>query len=192
MSSTVTVYAVSVDRLKQVVGSGDQALIDAIVEGQADFLASIDEIDDEAERTCAEAVADLVNGETSDDAPGYLYGYALETICRHVGQELPNISGISRASQWIEKIDAVLTSKGVPLRFSNLVYDGTPIPIPEPDDSPSIGQWPAGKIPAALAAIQSIEPAGIDNDMDETFAQMRGWFERAAKTPGVSIVGFLS
>src|SRR5687768_10056766 len=114
MSSAINVYAVPVGRLAEVVGSRDRAVIDAIVEGQADFLESIDNIHEEAEMSCAEAVAELINGEVSEDGPGYLYGYALEAICRHVGEELPNMGPISGSSDWIEEVDGVLEGKGIP------------------------------------------------------------------------------
>lgn len=192
MSSAINVYAVSVQRLEQILGSRDRALIDAIVARTADFLASIDEIDDEAELTCADAVADLINGETSEDAPGYLYGYALEAICAHVGVELPNICPIVRATDWIEEVDAILDRKGIPIRLERLVFGGSPVPIPEPDDYPAIGHWPAADITGALAAFVAIDVSDIAADMAETIAQVRDWLKRAAKIEDASIVGFLS
>jgi hypothetical protein len=192
MSSAINVYAVSIERLKQVVGSRDRSAVDAIVADLEHFLSTIDDIDEDAEMTCAEAVAELVNGETSDDAPGYLYGYALEAICAHVGEELPNICPIAGASDWIEEVDAVLKRKGIPVRLSGLVFGGSPVPIPEPDDYPSIGKWPAAEVPGALKAFQSLDVTDIDDEMAETLAQMRGWLEAAAKTPGASVIGFLS
>ena len=94
MSSTITVYLVSIDRLRQLLGSRDQATIRAVVTGREDFLHDVDEIDEDAGMSCADAIAELVNGEVSEDGPGYLYGYALEAICSSVGKELPNVSGI--------------------------------------------------------------------------------------------------
>ncbi len=193
MSSTISVYAVSLDRLKQVVGSGDQGMIDAIVDARQDFLSTIDDIDDEAEFTCADAVADLVNGETTEDVAGYLYGYALEAICAYIGEELPNICGIAGgATAWMKEVDSLLESKGVPVRLNTLVFGGSPIPIPEPDDAPFIGEWSASDVPPALAAFRSLNLIGVDDEMAETFAQIRGWLDEAAKRPGVSIIGFLS
>jgi hypothetical protein len=192
MSSAINAYAVPLDRLKQVVGSGDQATIDAIVAGHKAFLSSIDDIDDEATITCADAVADLVNGEIVENVPGYLYGYGLEAICAHIGEELPNICPIARATAWIKGVDALLESKGVSVRLTTLVFGGSPVPIPEPDDYPGIGEWSASEVPAALAALRSLDLTGVDEEMAETFAQIRGWLEEAAKRPGVSIIGFLS
>jgi hypothetical protein len=192
MSSSINVYAVPLERLTQVVGSRDQGLIDAIVEGREDFLSSIDDIDDEAEMTCADAVAELINGEASEDAPGYLYGYALEAICSHVGDELPNICPIVGAADWIEEVDRILERKRIPVRLSALVYGGSPIPIPEPDDCPFIGQWTPAEIAAAATAFQAADPADVDQATADALQQARRWVEVAAKKPGTSIVGFLS
>ena len=192
MSSGINVYAVTLERLKQVVGSRDQAAIDAIVKGHEDFLSSIDDIDEEAELTCADAVAELINGDLSEDAPGYLYGYAVEAICSHVGEELPNVCPIAGASDWIEEVDALLEDKGIPVRLNGLVYGGSPVSIPEPDDYPFIGKWTTDELASAKTAFESADLTNVDPEMAETLQQMRGWIEAAAKKPGVSIVGFLS
>src|SRR5690242_17166709 len=125
VSSAINLYAVSVERLKQVIGSRDQGLIDAIVAEHADFLSSVDDIDGEAEMTCADAVAELINGTPSKDGPGYLYGCALEAICSQLGEALPNICPIAGASGWIDEVDAILKSNRVPVRLSKLVYAGS-------------------------------------------------------------------
>ena len=192
MSSSINVYAVPLERLRQVIGSRNQGLIDAIAESHEDFLSSIDDIDDEAETTCADALTDLINGETSDDTPGYLYGYALEAICSHLGEELPNISAISRASDWIEEVDRILERKGIPVRLNRLVYAGSPVPIPEPDDYPFIGQWTPAEIAAATTAFQTADLTDVDRGTADTLQQVRRWLAAAAKTPDTSIVGFLS
>jgi hypothetical protein len=192
MSSGINVYAVPIERLKQLVGSRDLGTIDAIVEGHEEFLSSIDDIDEEAELTCADAVAQLLNGELSEDAPGYLYGYAVEAICSHVGETLPNICPIAGASDWIEEVDALLERKGIPVRLNALLYGGSPVPIPEPDDYPFIGKWTAAELAAAKSAFESADLTDVDPEMAETLQQMRDWVEAAAKKPGASLVGFLS
>jgi hypothetical protein len=192
MSYAVNVYAVSIERLKEVIGSRDKMMLDAIIAEQADFLSTIDDIDDEAEMTCAGALAKMINGQSSLDDPGYLYGYAIETLCAQIGVELPNICPICGVSDWVDEVDAILEAKGVPIRLSDLVNAGSPVPIPTPDDFPFIGFWPADEIPAALAAFRSLDFTGFADEMAETFTQMRAWLEEAAKTSGVSVIGFNS
>src|SRR4051812_44362394 len=107
MSSTIDVFVVHLQELKRVIGSGNAALLGQILESRADDLQRINQID-EAEATSEDALARLINGTVSEDIPGYFYGYALRIICSVVGKELPNICGISGASQWIEDVDAIL------------------------------------------------------------------------------------
>ncbi len=192
MSSDITVFAINSDQLRTALGSRDRALSATIVAGAADYLASINEINDEAGLTCAEAVAQLIDGETSPDVPGFLYGYALEAMCGHLGRELPNICPIAGASEWIEEVDEFLKSQGVTISLNDLVMCGSPVPIPQPDDYPFIGFWPAEEVPAALASIRGVDLAPLDQEMAETIEQMRQWLEETVKTPGASVVGFLS
>ena len=182
------------DRLKAIAGSHDQALYRCHCRcGHKRFLSNVDDIDDESEITCAEAVAELINGNRSEDASGYLYGYALQAICAHIGKELnTNIPGIVGAVEWSEEVDAILESKNIPIRLEKLIYGGSPLPIPEPDDYPFIGKWLAEKIPAALTAFASLDLAGIDSEIADTLKQIHAWLESASKIPGASLVGFLS
>jgi hypothetical protein len=198
MSSAIRVYAVSLERLKRVVGSGDQRLIDVIREVHAERLSSVDWIGrrDEGRMTCAEAVADLVYGGTPR-GPGYLYGHALEVICAQIGIMLTDIGPVSRAAHWVEDVDAVLERMRVPIRLLTLLFGGSPVPIRTPlddptMDGPSIGRWEAGEIAAALAAMRSADLADVDREMAETLRMIRGWLERAARLPDASIIGFLS
>jgi hypothetical protein len=192
MSSSVNVFVVELDKLRRAIGSHDRQLIEAIQEDQERFLASIDDIDDEAELKCAQAVEHLIAGNPSDDCPGYLYGYAVEAICRQLGHELPNICPIAGATDWLAEVDAALKIHQVPLQLSALVFGKCPVEIPQPDDCPCIGVWSPQSIPPALAALQGIELLGLEREMTETFQDIRGWLTEAAKTPGEAIVGFLS
>jgi hypothetical protein len=192
MSSSIYVYLVSTAQLKQGVGSGDGGLLSAIIIDQDDFLARIDEIDEEAEFICAEAVADLIHGRTQEECPEYLYGYALEAICAQVGKELANICPIVRASDWINDIDAQLVAAGVPVSLEMLVFGGSPVPIPTPEDYPCIGTWPAEKIPTALAAMNALDLSSFDDETETTFDQIKEWLKAAATKPGSSLIGFLS
>jgi hypothetical protein len=192
VSSGISVYAVDVERLKAVLGAVNQPLVDALYAEQEGFLDSIDAIDEDAPVYCIEAVVHLLNDEPDEDVPGYLYGYALQAICAHIGEELPDVGDIVGASDWIEEVDAALKKKRVPIRLSDLVYGGSPVPIPEPDDYPFIGHWPADKLPAALAALRQADPADLDDETAEAFKRIGEWLEAAARTQGASLIGFLS
>jgi len=188
MSSTLNVYAVPLERLRQVMGSGDQDLITAIKASQSSLLASVDEIDDEAGFTCAEAVADLVNGNASKAHPSYFYGYAMEAICNHLGKALPSLSGISGVPDWVDEVTANLGTLGVPLDLNELVYGGSPVRIPSPDDYPFIGHLEPDTLASAQAAFQGKQIPEEDEDLP----QIREWLDEAVKIPGAALVGFVS
>jgi hypothetical protein len=194
MSSTLTVYAISFERLERVPGSRDLALVGAIGTELEDFLARIDELRDDEDETpsCREAVAQIVAGAPLSPHLGYLYGFALEAICAYIGRELPNVSGICGTSAWVDQVDDYLRSEGVPVGLAGLIYGGCPVEIPEPDDYPFIGSWPPQVIPSALGAIRGVETEGLDYEMAETIAQIRAWLEAAAENPEEGLIGFLS
>ena len=194
MSSTLSVYVISFDRLKNVRGSRDRGLVEAIGAELEYFLSQVDELRDEDEDvpTCRDAVAQIIEGAPLAAHLGYLYGYALEAICAHLGRELAGVSSISRAAAWIDVVDEFLVGKGIPIGLSNLVFGVCPVDIPTPDDHPSIGSWPPHVIPGALEAIRRADLAGSDDGTTETIAQVRGWLEAAAGDPEEGLMGFLS
>jgi hypothetical protein len=193
MSSAFTVYLVPFDQLKRVPGSKDQGLIEAIAESHEYFYSSIDELaEDDDVPTCREALEQIVNGEPLAEHLGYLYGYALEAICSHLGEELEGVSAISRASGWIEPVDAFLKDKGVPVTLTDLVFGRGPIDLPTPDDHPYIGCWPPEAITEAWRAIQGAEVTGLGLSTAETLRLIGTWLESAARTPGTGLMGVLS
>jgi hypothetical protein len=191
MSSAIDVYAVPDERLKRAIGSRDRALADAVFAAHRDFFSDVDEIDDESELKAVDALRELIDGQPSGNGGGYLYGYALKAICAHLGEQLPNVWGIAGASDWIEEVDRNLAAKSLPLKLSDLVYGGSPVPIPEPDDYPFIGRWAAGDVARAVPAFRAANLSGIDSRIAETINQMRSWLERAVKSSDTSLVGFL-
>lgn len=191
MSYCLTVYAVSVEHLQRVLGSRDEKLIQRIAEENDYFFSRIDEIDDEAGLSCADALTQMIRGEVSDDAPGYLYGYALKAICAAVGSELPAIYDIVGTGDWSDEVDQALKQAGAPVRLTQLMYGGSPVPIPEPDDFPSIGNWSPAQVQAASAALKIADLAG-DTEMAHTLRQIQGWSDIACNQPQTSLIGFLS
>jgi hypothetical protein len=194
MSSTLNVYAISFERLKRIPGSRDPALVEQVGTEFEDFFARIDKLGDDEDEilSCREAVAQIVNGDPLSPHLGYVYGYALEAICASLGRELPNVAGISGASDWVDEVDETLRSKGVPVELTNLIFGGSPLEIPEPDDYPFIGSWPPSVIPAALGAIRGVDLESLNYEMAETIAQLRAWLEAAAENPEEGLIGVLS
>ena len=191
MSLTIEVFAVPWDPLVQALGCGDQALIKTIVARHGWLLPEADESEGR-EFGGADALADLINGETDERFPGSLYGFALMALCAHVGKSLPNVPGIARAFEWMERIDAGLLARSIPLSLQELVCSGSPVPIPLADDWPTVGIWVPETIEEALAALQAHDPSQDDYELAEMIVQIKGWLEAAAKLPGSSLIGFMS
>ena len=123
---------------------------------------------------------------------GYLYGYALEAICIRLGQDLPEISGICGVSAWVDEVDAILISQGVPVGLTDLIFGSYPVEIPRPDDYPFIGSWPPRVICEALRASRGVALAGMNPEMADTVGQVRVWLEAAAVDAAYGLIGFLS
>lgn len=193
MSLSINVYAIQMDRIKNLVGSKDKAVISAITQEFKYFFSGVDDIDPKAGLTCAGALEQLINGDMSDDAPGYLYGYAFESLCAYAGEELSNICPIAHADaeNWIRMIDVVLEKEAVAVRLSRLLFGGCPISIPEPYDFPYIGHWTPARLDQAKEVIQTADLSHQDSDIDKTLKQMKEWVEAGTKKADITIVGFL-
>jgi hypothetical protein len=192
MTYAITPYAVSLTRLKQVIGSGDAVLLNEILIQQDDFLSGIDMIDEDCEFRCSQALMALVCGDINNEIPGYLYGYAFKALCAHLGTELSDISGIAGAYDWIAEIDAGKQDCAVRLQLADLVYSGSPIAIPAPADFPVIGCWDVKTIAPALDDFHQVDFSTLDSDVAETMQQMKAWLTTARKISDASIVGFLA
>src|SRR5436309_3392718 len=61
MSSTFEAYVVSLDKLQQVIGSSSQQLTEAVLASEDyDLLTNVDDIDDEAGFSLADAISFLI------------------------------------------------------------------------------------------------------------------------------------
>ncbi len=196
MSATLEVFAVPLVELKRALGARDPGLLDAVAARCGWFFEQVDAIDDECGLTCREALGQILAGEPLDPELGFLYGYAFEALCRHLGEPLPSLSGIVGAADWIHRLDGALAAGNVPLRLSDLAYDDRPLPValPTPDDFPFLGIWTPGVLPAALAPLRrfNVHALGVDPGLAADVQVVRGWVEAAAAREGTALIGVLS
>ena len=130
--------------------------------------------------TMAEVVRHLIAGEACDERVGFKYGYALELLCRHLGQSLPNARWSALRWEWLEEVDESLAVAGVPAEiFSvtrHLVCRGAPVTLSRIEGFPSIGYLTVSEIPAVAAALRSPKVAEIgDEEVRESLAELSGW-----------------
>ena len=84
-------YAVDVSEVKALIGSKDNGLLEDIIKSQAEDIEYNDEcFEDEIEDgdfpDTTTALREIFDGNPRISAEGAMYGYALQVICRHMGQ----------------------------------------------------------------------------------------------------------
>ena len=197
MSYELRAFAVDVDQLSSLVGSGNKALFNTVID---DFTPQLDHFDDvffdEIDRgdpTVQTALRHiLIDGVIPPRSPGYPYGYALELLCHHVGWQLTGpFGGIDIA--WLEEVDRALDRAGAPpgYRALVLVSGRLPLPIPRPSDFPGIGMFDTALIRQARDwRAVSPPPTSGDGRLDRAARCLLDW--AASVEPNESIVGFYS
>ncbi len=193
MNPKTDAYIVPFAELKRAAGSGDQTLLRAISRECAGLLAEADDNREEDETlTCADALADLINGADLDEVEdsAYLYGLALEAMCAYFGEFVGDVYG-----RWNEELDAWFVAHGIPLRFTDLVCGSAVIDLPKFFGFPEIGSWSPDVVSAAAASLRTINLLGVlqmekDDELAEVVGEVIKWVDQASQRPGWGIVGF--
>ena len=132
MSFAVTILAVDLAAVAAAYGCGRAGLVNEVIDADRSFAAGIDEGRAEQEEdsepddilapmTLAAALGEIVAGHLSVPLPcrdlgaETVYGAALLALCRHYGDELPNLQWEVVHSDWFETVDAALAAAGVPV-----------------------------------------------------------------------------
>ena len=193
MSHGVTPFAVSLQQLREVVGSRSKALLRELREEFEEELLDDDEAVEEAnlsesfdpELPLSDALRHLVMDEERWDYEGAKYGFAVELLCSYYGLFLPNDRWQSTPLEWIETINDVMIEAGVEIEkfsiFGHMLYRGCPLDIPEIEDFPYIGYVELSEIPNAMESLSDELIASIKHrDADEirkAILQIREWLE---------------
>lgn len=169
MGYAITPVVVEVERFESVLGSGSTDLLSELLESDPE-LAEFDE-DDEDEIPVADAVRDLLLGETLDPAHVSEYGYALEAIAVNIGEVLPACE-----VHWTLLVECGLAAAFTP-----------PPPVLKPlhatkDDFPKIAWLPFDKV-ATLR--KSLLTSGGD---ESTVDDIASWLDHV--TPSTSLLLF--
>jgi hypothetical protein len=133
----------------------------------------------------------MIMGGTKDKRFGFKYGYALDFLCRHLGEIPDNESWCSIRYETLDAIDTVLKDSGVRSKTFSvakfLVERGAPVDIPKPDDFPSIGYLTRDEIPAILALLtpeklsKAIRRSDESDYFEGAFGELRSWLEACTK-----------
>lgn len=150
MSYSTTLYAVDIEHLQATFGSQDAALLANIERKYAGEIAdsntSFDEEIAEGAPTRQKALREIIDGEITRPDYGFQYGYALEYLCRHLGEIV--------ASRFLNGVFGSLADLEVD---TFLAQDRLPLPLPEPDDFPFISYMTPEEITEELQRL-----AGMD------------------------------
>jgi hypothetical protein len=193
MITQTAVYLVPFGAVRKAVGSRNRKLLRAISERCANLLAEADENrDNDIERTCGQALADLINGADLGEVPeeeGYLYGLALEALCAHLGEAAGEVDG-----DWSKELDAFFAAHRVPLWFSDLVFGEELIDLPPTNaEYPIIGSWSPEAVVAAAAPLRALDLRALaaeDQQRAHVVGDVVRWVKEAGTRPGWGLVGF--
>jgi hypothetical protein len=189
MSYILTPIVVDLKQVTGVIGSKNKRLVGTLIKNFGDEFEEIDEMaadfadeeDGEGATTVRDALTQMVMGGEYNEEVGFVYGYALEFVCRHFGDFLPNRNWSAMRSEWAHKADKALESAGVAeeaLRLSHLMNRGSPVPLPLIEDFPGIGYMTLKEIKAALSAFGEDQLAAVeDKELREALSEVRGWLE---------------
>jgi hypothetical protein len=134
-----------------------------------------------------EALRHLVMGEAPDRRVGFNYGYVLQSLCRHYGEALPNDrwSSLRRGSQWFRGLDRALRAADIPVEAlsvtKHLAERGSPVPIPEYSDFPSIGYMRSVEVETALAALGGTDFRAVDPEARAYVEDVKHWLRRCSE-----------
>jgi hypothetical protein len=197
--------AVDLKKVAGVIGSKNKKLLGTLVKQFGGSFEEIDEMaadftdeeDGEGATTVRDALTQMVMGQEYNDELGFVYGYALEFICSHFGSLLSNEnwSAMPSPSKWAQKADKALESVGVDektLRLSQLMYRGSPIPLPLIEDFPGIGYMTHKEIVAAVEAFSEDKLDAVkDEAVREALSEVRGWLW-SCEDSGEDLICFLA
>ena len=125
MSHSIYGHIVELDKLAAIVGSKDKRAVGRVArstlwgEPVARHWEEIDELDEDAEITCREALEDMVFGRKPRRDHTFLYVYALETLCKLYGR-LAGDRCVQRSwfqdgtnATWLSSFGVALSKAGV-------------------------------------------------------------------------------
>ncbi len=125
-------YSVDLNQLKELSGSNDKTVLDAMFSEQSDI--------DEEEK---EFVERIISGKYEDDEDSnYLYGYALKALCEHLGEQILSDVADIRAHPYKSK----------------LLENKIPIDLPPSTDFPQIGHLKPDEISSELELVKKTPP----------------------------------
>ena len=172
MSYSLTPFLLQLAELRRVPGNKNADLLRAAKQSDP---ARMEYPDDEG-LSLGQALEQIVNGAPLDKRYGYIYGYALEQICRHLGETVD--------ADEISDLHMFPRDEIVPWLESS----GPPIKLPKIDDFPLIGFVEAAKLPPLLADLPKLYDS-LDPELVPSCEALENLYQQAIDHKK-DIVGF--
>ena len=195
MGYMLSATAVDLGKVSDAVSSKSKRLVTTLVKKFGDDFDQFDEMaadfaddgDGAAALTMRAVLTQMVMGEEYNEDIGFMYGYALDFICRHFGEQLPNEHwwAMPSGTKWAEKVDRGLKAAGVRERLlrvgTHLMNRGAPIAIPEIEDFPSIGYLKLKEVKTAQQALGQAKLAAVkDKEVSAAIQEIQSWLQACA------------
>ncbi len=180
MSYTVCPYLLKIDDLKKAVGSRDDALFAAVLKHNADedgeewdddeeendecVDTDEDDEDDDERMVTKAAIRAIIDGNLqSKTIQPHQYGYALEAICRYMGNQ-----------EFVEALESVRGSWTFEEMWPWILGSKSPVSLPdEGDDFPYVGHIRLADIQAELDRTKALDFSDCDEDEQEMYTEIR-------------------
>jgi hypothetical protein len=177
MSYVLTPFLIDLEQLRKAVGSRDESLLAAVVDASRSPDPDVD-LRCEGQVPLSPELRQLVMGDPLDDESGSEYGYALQLLCRHLGQEI--LPDVWEGVRWAAVVDA-----GLEEPFETR---GAPVRLPD-RDFPAIAYLTAEEIAQRISQLEHGHLTSEDRDLQELLDEYEGWLREAA-SKGKAIVFF--
>jgi len=122
---------------------------------------------------------------------GAAYVWALEILCAHFGQKLPNAAVAAADDEWLMRVvDPVFDAWHIGdfVKMKRLVYGSWPVKIPHAE-SPRGGSVTAEDVGKALEVMRKGALPRFDREVIQVVGDVRGWLEACAAR-GAGLVAF--
>lgn len=142
------------------------------------FLAGVQDrhcSDDEFGPT-RQSLRELFFAEPLTGAEGHVYGYSLKALCETFGGHLDNGHWYPFGSGWLDTVGAALAEVGVRFDPNDLIYSGSPVPLPVIDDFPVIGHMVRAEMKPVAEALDAADLSAItDRSVAAAITELHGW-----------------
>ncbi|WP_425570950.1 DUF7691 family protein [Rugosimonospora acidiphila] len=191
------IYALDLDELTAVVGSGDRTLLRTIsVELEGHLAVADEEFGDriaEGAPTRLDAIRAVIDGGPFDDRYGYQYGYAYHNLCVYHGLRQNNLNFAPFRHDWLETVDEGLRRLGLTaVTVSTFRHNRPPSPLPYTTE-PTYGEWSPAQCREAFdqwRASTIEQRAALGYDLREAVESCAEWLRAATSGNGLGIAAF--